>query len=90
LNDKIDLPSHTHPVNPCCVTSNGINPLTAASIFGTTGEAYLYLYTLIIAEARLRSPMVTTISSLPVKLLLSLIKESGYRPPTFCKNKWQR
>ncbi len=69
------------------VTSNGNNPLTAVSIFGTTGAAYLYLYTLAIAEARLRSPMVTTISSLPVKLLLLLINESGYRPSTTYTNK---
>jgi hypothetical protein len=72
------------------VISNGNNPLTTTSIFGTTGWEYLYLYTLIIADARLRSPMVTTISLLPVKLLLSLIKESGYRPPTFYGNKWKR
>ena len=64
------------------LTSNGNNPLTAASIFGTVGAAYLYLYTLIIAEAKLRSPMVTAISSLPVKLLLLLINDNGYRPST--------
>lgn len=64
------------------VTSNGNNPLTATSIFGITGAAYLYLYTLIMAEARLRSPIVTTISSLPVKLLLLLINDNGYRPAT--------
>jgi hypothetical protein len=31
--------------------------------------------------------MVTTISSLPVKLLLLLINESGYRPSTTYTNK---
>ena len=71
------------------VASNGNNPLTAASILGVTDPAYLYLYTLIIAEARLRSPIVTTISSLPVKLLLLLINESGYRPFTTYGDEYQ-
>lgn len=64
------------------VTSKGNKPLTATSIFGTADAAYLFLYTLIIAEAKLRSPIVTTISSLPVKLLLLLINDNGYRPLT--------
>ena len=76
-------PSQTQPVRPWWVMSNGKRPFTATSIFGITGAAYLYLYTLIIAEARFRSPMVTTIRSCPVKLLLSLIRDSGYRLPTF-------